>query len=341
MNIGSGYSGDGSGAPSEQDVLTGSEVGNSIRIESVQSIDFDIVTLLQLFWRSRILILVSVASCFILTVFYLNAATYTYTVEYQVTPTEAGQGSLMGMLGGVGALAGVKLGGDEPASPFSLYLEGLRGRTVAADVAADPFLMQRMFPDQWDDAAKAWRQPDGIVPALLSAVKSTLGLPVRAWHPPGPAEAELFLQRRVSVAEIPKRSLAVVGIRHKDPDFGIALLKKLHASSDEHIRRRSLERSTAYIDYLEQRLPVVSIAEQRQALAQMMSAQEKQRIMASAGVAFSAELFSPPVSSPAPTWPKPSLLLAISLVVGIFFGCLLAFGRYLFRARQRGQMNAA
>lgn len=298
--------------------------------------NFDIVTLAGLFWAGKWLILATMAATFSMAVLFLNLARYTYTIEYQVTPTEAGQGSLMGMLGGIGAIAGVSLGGEEPASPFGLYVESLRGRTVATVVARDEQLMRQMFPEQWDDHRGQWQKPVGAVPGLAETAKRILGLPIQPWRAPGPAQAQRYLERKINVVEIPKKSLSIIRIDHENPKFASALLAKLHAAGDEQIRIRTLIRTTAYIDFLERKLPTIQISEQRQALAKLLSDQEKQRLMASAGVPYAAELFSPITVSPGPTFPKPVLTLVLSLAVGLFAGCLLVFIRHLLQRRRAG-----
>jgi uncharacterized protein involved in exopolysaccharide biosynthesis len=266
----------------------------------------------------------SVVAALVVAVVYLNLAKYTYTVEYQVTPTDSNTQSLLGNLGGLASLAGVNLPGKNDASPFSLYLEALRTRGVAEEAARDPLILQGAFPKDWDDAAGRWRKPDSAVGAIADAVKSTLGLPVYAWRAPDAAALQKFIGDNVTIAEIPKKSLASISIEHESPAFATRLLAAIHRAGDEQLRRRSLTRSTAYIDYIARQLPLVSIAEQRAALSRVLSDQEKQRMIASAGVPFAADPFSPITVSPRPTWPKPILILAIALIGGLFVGVALA-----------------
>lgn len=255
---------------------------------------------------------------------YLNLAKYTYTIEYQVTPTDSNASSIMGRLGGLASLAGVSLPGKDDASPFALYLEALRNRSVADDAARDPLILRGAFPKEWDASAGRWRKPDSLVGSVAQGVKSTLGIPVYEWRPPDAASLQKFITENVTIAEIPKKSLAIISIDHEDPAFATRLLAALHRAGDEQLRRRSLARSSAYIDYIARQLPRVSVAEQRLALAQALSDQEKQRMIASAGVPFAAEPFSPITVSPRPTWPKPVPVLAIAVVAGLFTGTGLA-----------------
>jgi hypothetical protein len=289
--------------------------------------DVDAVDLRRLFAMVTVRkwwVIGSVIVALVLSVAYLNLAKYTYTVEYQVTPTDSNGGSPLGNLGGLAALAGANLPGRDDASPFSLYLEALRTRGVAEDAARDRLILRGAFPKDWDGAAGQWRKPNSVVGAVADEVKSALGLPVYAWRAPTAAALQKFMGDNVVITQIPKKSLASISIEHEDPAFARRLLAAIHLAGDEQLRRRSLARSTAYIDYIARQLPLISIVEQRAALSRILSEQEKQRMIASAGVPFAADPFSPITVSPRPTSPKPILVLAIALIGGLFVGAALA-----------------
>ena len=262
---------------------------------------------------------------------FLNVAKYKYTVEYQVTPTDSTGGSLLGGLGGLASLAGVNLPGKSDASPFGLYLENLQNRSVAAQISHDAAIMHGAFPTQWDPVLKRWHKPDSVISGVSNGVRSALGIPVYGWKPPGPAELQKFIKDNVTIAEVPKKSIGYVTIDHEDPVFAARLLAAMHEASDAELRRRALARSTAYIDYIGRQLPLVTIAEQRAALAKALSDQEKQRMMASADVPFAADLFSPISASPRPTTPKPVLVLAVAAGLGLVLGFAIALCITLFR----------
>ena len=94
----------------------------------------------------------------------------------------------------------------------------------------------------------------------------------------------------------------------------------MHRAGDEELRQRSLARSTADIEYIARQLPLISVVEQRVALSRALSDQEKQRMIASAGVPYAADIFEPITSSPRPTWPKLVPVLALAIIAGLFIG---------------------
>ena len=79
------------------------------------------------------------------------------------------------------------------------------------------------------------------------------------------------------------------------------------------------------IEYIQQKLATVSITGHRQALTQLLSAEEKNMMMIQVDLPFAARIIEPPVVSEAPTSPKPFFFLALSVVVGGVLGVLLVF----------------
>ncbi len=262
-------------------------------------------------------------------VIYLKSATFEYSVSMVVTPVQSGNTKgLAGQLGGLASLAGVDLPSDGGAAPFQLYVEGLVGRPVAAELARNRRLLIGAFPDDWNAETKRWRQPVGTFRGLSTAVKRLLGVPVYPWRAPDAARLQEYMIEHVGIYEKPKKPVVTVSLSDRDPRFGITFLAAMHAANDEMLRQRSLKRSDGYISYLTRRLGTEGLAEHRQALAAALSEQIKARMLASSGMAFAAEPFGPAVASLRPTSPRPLLVLAGAIAGGVLIGVLIAMLRY-------------
>jgi hypothetical protein len=102
------------------------------------------------------------------------------------------------------------------------------------------------------------------------------------------------------------------------------------------MRERALRRAEGYISYLTAQLQKVTVSDYRQALVENLGEQEKLRMMASASVAFSSEIFSGPAISPWPT--SPSSWSA--LVLAILAGSTVAAGLSLLLESKRSRRRA-
>lgn len=265
----------------------------------------------------------------------LSGATVQYTSELKVSPVQAEAGGLMRRLGGLASLAGVSgLGKADAASPFDLYLEAYFAPEVAERLAEDPAVLRGAFWKEWRDGA--WVEPRSTVGNMVRGLKRTLGVPVPAWREPDAGRLGEWLIRNVAVNRSNRSAIVTVSLEHPDPAFAEALLARLHREADRTVRAKTLDRTAGTIAYLERKLGEVLLAEHREALAQALGEQERNRMMASVqGIAFAAEQFGAPRSTSEPTSPRAAVTLGVGLLGGLLLGVLVAIAWHVLAARRR------
>ena len=273
-------------------------------------------------WR----VLACVVAALLAASIYLRSATYFYAAELKVTPNQVEGGGLPSSLSNIAAIAGVSVPRGQ-TSTFSLYQELLKSREVATVLSHDEGVMRRVFRDEWGGVPKGGRPqpPSGGLRPLIDTAKLTLGVPSYAWHEPGPAELEKYIDDMVSVSENPKRGITTIAFQHPDPGFAKAFLRRLHDTADQLIRDRTQRRTSAFIAYLDAKLATVTLAEHRQSLVTALAEQERLQMMASSKLPFAAEMLGDATVSPRPTRPQPLLILALALAGGIALGVASAF----------------
>ncbi len=262
---------------------------------------------------------------------YLNFATYEYAASYRVTPVRSDGPGLSSSLSSLAAVAGVSVGRGDAAKPFTLYLNLLKSRDVAALLARDRSLMRSAFNSSWDERAKQWRQPPSKTRWLKNLVRGLAGAPIPAWTPPDAARLQLYLQDHVSVSDDQRNAIATISTTNEDPKFAIKLLDALDRQSDKLVRDRALARAEAAIAYLKATLPTVTLAEHRLALADSLGEQERVRMMSMASSSFAAEQLGAIVASPEPVTPNPFLTIAALGGLGLLSGALVAINRKVRR----------
>ena len=290
--------------------------------------------ILAMLWAERAMMLVALMLCIIAALVYLHLAQPIYTAELKLTAAE-NQSRLPAGLGGLASLAGVSIPGGE-SSQLSLYREVVRSRESAAWLANDTELMRRVFPDKWDQTTGQWRQPSGIVADLKYNLKWLLGFKDLRWHAPDVESMYRYLDNNLLQVEDSKTGVLSVSIDHSDRLVALELLSRLNDHADDLLRHRALTRSSDYIAYLVAKLPTVTIAEQRMALVETLSQQERIRMMANADVPYSAEPLGEITASALPTAPKNILVIAVGIISGIVLGSIAASLRYVQRRRRIG-----
>lgn len=312
------------------------ETGISADVDS-GSEDLTLAELAARLWAGKFWIIAGAIGGLAAAVLYLNSVTFAYTASMKVTAAPSSQSSAprSGSLGGLAALAGVSLNAAASgASPFEIYLETLSSENVARRLANDAKIMHTVFAKDWDASRRRWREPErGIVSRMLRGSKQALGIPVKSWRRPDARELADFLGEEISIQRDARSPIVGVMLNHPDPQFAMQLLSDVSRQTDRLIRESVLTRSRSYADYLERKLPTVTIAEQREALVQALSEQEKSIMMASSTVPFAATVVSGPVVSALPTKPNAMVVVLALLIVGLIFGASVALiGRKPARA---------
>lgn len=282
-------------------------------------------------WTYRWIVAACVAVALIIGIIFLDNATYRYTVMFRIAPTSLDNSGLLNRIGGLAAVAGLSLPTDKTASPFDLYLEAINSSDTAATLARDPIIMREVFSDQWDAEEHRWHPPTSGLYSISRNVKSAIGLPFLLWHPPGGPELADYIERKLILIRDGKKSIVTLELVHKNPVFAAQFLLKLHQTIDASLRARAIARSTEYIDYLNRRLAVTVISENRQALAAALGTEERNLMLASAHRSYAADPFGGPAVSLQPTDPKIGVVLGLSAVVGFSVGSVVAILRRRLR----------
>jgi hypothetical protein len=273
-----------------------------------------------------------------LALIYLHLCDYTYTATLMVSPVMASasdnMASKLGGLKGLASLAGVNIGDNLGTQDFMLYQQGIYSRDVAEDLARNPVVMHTIFARQWDDGAKRWLPPNGLVRAVAVAVKGAIGIPDQPWQAPGGAALQEYIADNVSVAADAEKPIVTVSYRDKSQWFAAYFLHELDRAVDNKLRTNALTRAQQYSAYISEQLTRITNADVREALMATLTEQEKIKMMASATAAYAAQPFGTPSASRKPTSPKPFLVLFAAAITGGLAGSAAA----LWLAWRRGRL---
>jgi hypothetical protein len=278
----------------------------------------------QTIWRQKGVFLAFPAVLLILGISYLHFADYKYTVTMQLSPVQQSQAD-MGQLSQIASMAGVNLQANNQVDPFQLYLQGLFTREAADELAKDQGLMRVIFPKEWDDENHRWHEHGGIGRAILNALRFLLGAPMHLWRPPDSARLQEFISDNLHVTQDIKSPVVTIDMDYPDPQGAVYFMTRLNNAVDEGIKKQALARATIYIDYLNKQLQVVTIAGLQQALIQLVTDQEKQKMAASSSLSYSAEVFQKPAASQWTTSPNPFVVVGLAVFIGILLGGFAAF----------------
>lgn len=138
-------------------------------------------------------------------------------------------------------------------------------------------------------------------------------------------ELSVYLKRAVRIDPLGATPLRRLNYSHPNPEFAVALLRKLHLVADQMIRRDRRQHSQSRIDYLEKALRRTTNPEHRKGITNLLMQQEHIQMLANLNEAYAAIIVEPASASPKPTWPNRPLIWfafsAIGLLIGYIIWC--------------------
>ncbi|OAI44860.1 hypothetical protein AYO42_00665 [Rhizomicrobium sp. SCGC AG-212-E05] len=295
-------------------------------------------------WR---LILGCAAFGFVIAALNLQGAVYTYPVEMQVTTAQSTGGGGGGpsrssggfaQLSGLASLANIALPSTQNEIQFQLFIESMRSRDLANDIAKNHDIMVALYGDQWDPITQTWHEPPaGKMAGFKLWLRGLLGLaPTQPWHAPNGENIQGFLSSSLQLIQDPRKTyMLTLKLTSGSRDFSIKFLNVLVKTADERLRRKAVERAQTYINYLTAKLATVTVSEHRDALTQSLGEQERYAMVASSGKPFAAEVFQSPWASNLPESPSPRQTFLTWILLSAAGGTLFAFLRHRYQAQLR------
>lgn len=290
--------------------------------------NLDFARIVRLIWEGRLTVAIVTAAALLLTILYLHTQAYAYSATMTLVPTQGQSqgGGLSSQLGGLAAMAGINLPTSQASSPFMIYTDAMGTRDVADEVnRRDPDVLRRLYKYEWNDQTKRFEEPASLRHAVAGIVKPLLGLPVSHWTPPDGADLQAYIAQAVKAAPDTKRPVIALTYYNPDPVFASHFLQLVHQATDTVLRRITLDRSSKYAHYLEDKLTTTQNADLRQILVQSLSQQETLVMMGSSNTFFAAQPLGRPVVSMYPVQPRGTFILIAGTLAGLALGSFLAY----------------
>jgi uncharacterized protein involved in exopolysaccharide biosynthesis len=261
-------------------------------------------------WQGRVLMVTSVAICALA----FGAAAFLMTPMYRaatlLAPTITDQpgalSSALSSVSGIASLAGINLGSSGPAQKEQA-LAVLQSREFTEKFIADLQLMPEFYADKWDIQSKAWKVPLGKQPTL--------------------AQAYRYFAKLRAAAEDKKTGLVTIEVEWKDPQKAAFWVNELVARLNSVMRTRAIERTDAYIQYLEKELTSTSAIETRNAIDRLMESQINQRMLANVTEEYAFQVVDKalPPEADEPIRPRKLMLVLLGGLLGLAIGTVAVF----------------
>jgi uncharacterized protein involved in exopolysaccharide biosynthesis len=237
----------------------------------------------------------------------LSDPVYKATAVVMVTePADrpGGLGNIASQLGGLAALAGVKVpGGGDRSEAVAV----LKSQELAVRFIAKHQLLPELYPRKWNAAKKTWKKKE---PRLPLAVKK-------------------FSQSMRGIVEDKASGLVLVSIRANSPQRAAALANDLVAVANDKLRLRAIDEAAKSLQFLDAEMQKTTNVQLQRTIAEMMQTQLNTAMLANVRSDYALQTLDPALAPDRTdqVWPRPVLLAAVGLLVGLLVGALVVIGR--------------
>ena len=295
--------------------------------------EIEINVLFFTLWRAKVFLILCMFISVFLASLYIQSVKKKYTVEYSLKPvSESSQNPSLGQLGGLAALTGIGLP-KISGSDFDIFIELLTSIEVSEVLMLKKDLIRRIFFHEWNNSLNEFIRPEkSKIRVLINDLENLLtGYDNTSYISPNSNRLSLFLKDNIIISENIETGFLSLRSQTSKPELILELIVNASKVSDDIMRQRYIDFSTEPLAFYKQKLSTARSREHREALAELISKEEQKLMFASRGKYFIAEPIISPTISLYPTAPKPRLILALSLVLGLFIGATLVLIRHAIK----------
>lgn len=219
-----------------------------------------------------------------------------------------------GALGGLASNLGIGMPRDAETQEA---LAVLHSRELTEAFITDKKLLPRLFPGKWNPATGQWKDVNDV-PTLAKGYKD-------------------FDSKIRSISEDRKTGLITMQIDWIDRVEAAQWALELVQRVNEEMRSRAITKADASLHFLQEELQTTTQVEVRNALAHLMEAQVKKRMIAHVTRDYSFRFVDRPIATDGekPVWPQKALLLILGPLAGAALGVMLIL---LFRPLPREEL---
>jgi hypothetical protein len=292
--------------------------------------EIDIRDIIIPLWRGKLYILFFSFLSVFCAWMYLQNAERNYSVTYKLKPVgETENSPSLSAFGGLASIAGIQLP-TSSNNDFNIFKELITSVEVSEIIFENRKIIKDTFRSEWDETLNNFsRPPKSKIQIFASDAKKLLTGNIEVnYMPPNPRRLAIFIKKNIQINEDKETGFLKFTSETSKPELILSLIFEATKASDKIMRQRYIDFSTEPLAFYKEKLRTARSREHREALAELISKEEQKLMFASRGKYFIAEPYINPTISLHPTAPKPKLILAFSLILGLFFGAILVLMRH-------------
>ena len=131
-----------------------------------------------------------------------------------------------------------------------------------------------------------------------------------------PKDLSVYLARHIKIEPMGATASRKITYRHPDPEFASKLLVFLRKADDQIIRTSVKTETETKIEWLKAQFAKTLNPDHRQAMAQLLMAEERRRMLLSLETPYAVNVVEEASSTPTPVVPNKALILIAMILIG-------------------------
>ena len=263
--------------------------------EQLSEDEINLLEIWNIVWTGKWRIIGGTLVAVVLSVAYAMSATEWYRADVLLAPaTERGSSSLPNQLGGLAALAGVNVGGDDSVEAVAT----VKSREFARGFIEEFDLLPVLFADLWNAEKQGWMVEDpSEQPDIRDAVR-------------------LFHEEMLRVSEDRATGLVTLAVEWTDPEVAARWAMLLVERLNSIMRQRALEEAETNVSYLQQQLAQTNVVTLQQAVGRLLESELQKLMLARGTQEFAFRVIDSAEPPKRRVRPKRTLIVIVGTLVG-------------------------
>ena len=267
----------------------------------------------KIVWLGKWIIIAVTAAFAVASVVFALTSEEWYRAETVLAPADERSSQTLGaQLGGLAALAGMRVGGGDTAQAIAT----LRSRELAREFIESHGLVNVFFADQWDEGEGAWIGDD---PERWPDVRNAI---------------KYFHNNVVKFDQDRQTGLVTLAIEWRDPEVAAIWATDLVRRANETLRVRALREAETNVAFLQAELSRTSLLTLQQSIGRLLESELQKLMLARGNEEFAFKVIDA-ASPPRDRFrPKRTLIAVLGTLAGGILGVFVVLLMHAFRDPQ-------
>ncbi|HGS5164673.1 TPA: Wzz/FepE/Etk N-terminal domain-containing protein [Vibrio harveyi] len=304
--------------------------------------EIDLRELFRALWKGKWIILATTFLFVVGSVLYALSLPNIYKADALLAPAESSNGGglskMAGQLGGLAALAGVNLGGNE-SSQTDLAVQVMKSRQfVEAFINKHDLLVPLMAAKDWDLANNKLILDEEIYnPNTGEWLREAKGL--RGATPTAQEAFEVFNKKVLSASQDKESGLYTVSVKNYSPYLAQQWVTWLIEDINKVMRERTIAETSQNLAYLNTQLQKTAVADMQSTFYKLIEEQTKSLMLAEVQEEFIFKVVDPAVVPELKDGPKRALICVLGSLLGGMLGVAIVLVRFAFRKEDSEELG--